>query len=74
MKADYTQATVSECEVPRNEISALSHSGPALRQAMEMTEYGKHGKPYSRLSTLPTLFGNPFRISTLPRLDGGLGV
>jgi hypothetical protein len=25
-----------------------------------MTEYGKHGKPISRLSTLPTLFGNPF--------------
>jgi hypothetical protein len=31
---------------------------------MEMTEYGKHGKPRSRLSTLPTLFGNPFGITT----------
>jgi hypothetical protein len=30
------------------------------KQAMEMTEYGKHGKPRSRLSTLPTLLGNPF--------------
>jgi hypothetical protein len=27
---------------------------------MEMTKYGKHGKPRSRLPTLPTLFGNPF--------------
>jgi hypothetical protein len=34
---------------------------------MEMTECGKHGKPYSRLPTLPTLFGNPFRIPTLLR-------
>jgi hypothetical protein len=25
-----------------------------------MTEYGKGGKPRIRLSTLPTLFGNPF--------------
>jgi len=32
-----------------------------------MTEYGKHGKPRSRLSTLPTLFGNPFGITTFPR-------
>ena len=32
-----------------------------------MTEYGKHGKPRSRLSTLPTLLGNPFRITTFPR-------
>jgi hypothetical protein len=31
---------------------------------MEMTEYGKHGKPRSRLSTLPTLLGNPFGITT----------
>jgi hypothetical protein len=30
---------------------------------MEMTEYGKHGKPGSRL---PTLFGNPFGIPTFP--------
>jgi hypothetical protein len=30
------------------------------KQAMEMTEYGKGGKPRIRLSTLPTLFGNPF--------------
>jgi hypothetical protein len=34
---------------------------------MEMTEYGKGGKPRSRLSTLPTLLGNPFRITTFPR-------
>jgi hypothetical protein len=34
---------------------------------MEMTEYGKHGKPRSRLSTLPTLLGNPFGITTFPR-------
>ena len=27
-----------------------------------MTEYGKHGKPWCRLPTLPTLFGNPFGI------------
>jgi hypothetical protein len=31
---------------------------------MEMTEYGKHGKPRSRL---PTLLGNPFGITTFPR-------
>jgi hypothetical protein len=37
------------------------------KQAMEMTEYGKHGKPRSRLSTLPTLLGNPFGITTFPR-------
>jgi hypothetical protein len=37
------------------------------KQAMEMTECGKHGKPRSRLSTLPTLFGNPFGITTFPR-------
>jgi hypothetical protein len=30
---------------------------------MEMTEYGK---PRSRLSTLPTLLGNPFGITTFP--------
>jgi hypothetical protein len=29
------------------------------KQAMEMTEYGEHGKPKSRLSTLPTPLGNP---------------
>src|ERR1700722_4333582 len=34
---------------------------------MEMTEYGKRGKPRIRLSTLPTLFGNPFGITTFPR-------
>jgi hypothetical protein len=34
---------------------------------MEMTEYGKHGKPRGRLSTLPTLLGNPFGITTFPR-------
>jgi hypothetical protein len=27
---------------------------------MEMPEYGKLGKPKSRLSTLPTLLGNPW--------------
>jgi hypothetical protein len=32
-----------------------------------MTEYGKHGKPRSRLSTLPTLLGNPFEITTFPQ-------
>jgi hypothetical protein len=32
-----------------------------------MTEYGKHGKPRSRLSTLPTLRGHPFGITTFPR-------
>jgi hypothetical protein len=31
-----------------------------------MTEYGKHGKPRNRLSTLPTLFGNPCGITTFP--------
>ena len=36
------------------------------KQAMEMTEYGKHGKPRGRLSTLPTLLGNPFAITTFP--------
>jgi hypothetical protein len=34
---------------------------------MEMTEYGKHGKPRIRLSTLPPLFGNPFGIATFPQ-------
>jgi hypothetical protein len=34
---------------------------------MEMKEYGKGGKPRSRLSTLPTLFGNPFGVNTFPR-------
>ncbi|WP_424171248.1 transposase [Terracidiphilus sp.] len=34
---------------------------------MEMTEYGKHGKPRNRLSTLPTLFGNPCGITTFPQ-------
>ncbi len=29
------------------------------KQAMEMPGYGKHGKPKSRLSTLPTPLGNP---------------
>jgi hypothetical protein len=32
---------------------------------MEMTEYGKHGKPKCWLPTLPTLFGNPFGIPTI---------
>jgi hypothetical protein len=32
-----------------------------------MTEYGKHGKPGSPLSTLPLLLGNPFGITTFPR-------
>jgi hypothetical protein len=32
-----------------------------------MTEYGKHGKPRSRLSMLPTLHGNPYVITTFPR-------
>jgi hypothetical protein len=32
-----------------------------------MTEYGKHGKPRSRLSTVPTLRGHPFGITTFPR-------
>ena len=40
---------------------------PGEKQAMEMTEYGKHGKPRIRLSILPTLFGNPFGITTFPR-------
>src|SRR5258708_38819859 len=33
---------------------------------MEMTEYGKGGKPRGRLSTLPKLLGNPFGITTFP--------
>jgi hypothetical protein len=33
---------------------------------MEMKEYGKHGKPRNRLSTLPTLFGNPCGITHIP--------
>ena len=37
------------------------------KQAMEMTEYGKHGKPRNRLSTLPTFFGNPCGITTFPQ-------
>jgi len=37
------------------------------KQTMEMTEYGKRGKPRIRLSTLPTLFGNRFGITTFPR-------
>ena len=32
-----------------------------------MTECGKGGKPKSRLSTLPTLLGNPFGITTFPQ-------
>jgi hypothetical protein len=40
---------------------------PGEKQAMEMTEYGKGGKPKCRLPTLPTLFGNPFGIPTFPR-------
>jgi hypothetical protein len=36
------------------------------KRAVEMTEYGKHGKPRSRLSTLPTLLGNPYGIPTFP--------
>jgi hypothetical protein len=32
-----------------------------------MTEYGKHGKPRSRLSILPTLLGNPHGIITFSR-------
>lgn len=44
------------------------YSGISLRKAaMEMPEYGKHGKPKSRLPTLSTLFGNPFGIPTFPR-------
>ena len=31
-----------------------------------MTEYGKYGKPRSRLSTLPTFFGNPFWDAHIP--------
>jgi hypothetical protein len=38
------------------------------KQAMEMTEYGKGGNP-SRLSTLPTLFGNRFGLPHSPGLD-----
>ena len=40
---------------------------PGRKQAMEMTEHGKGGKPRCRLPTLPTLFGNPFGIPTFPR-------
>jgi hypothetical protein len=38
---------------------------------MEMTEYGKYGKPRSRLSTLPTFFGNPFGFPHSHGLDCG---
>jgi len=37
------------------------------KRAMEMTEYGKHGKPRNRLSMLSTLFGNPCGITTFPQ-------
>src|ERR1035438_3560541 len=33
-----------------------------------MTECGKHGKPKSRLPTLPPPLGNPFGITTFPQL------
>ena len=46
---------------------AVDPASLGRKQAMEMTEYGKHGKPRSRLPTLPTLFGNPFVIPTFPR-------
>jgi hypothetical protein len=39
---------------------------PGQRQAMEMMGYGKHGKPKSRLSTLPTPLGNPCGDSHIP--------
>ena len=43
------------------DIAVKTQRRPGEKQAMEMTEYGKHGKPISRL---PTLFGNPFGIPT----------
>jgi hypothetical protein len=36
---------------------------PREKQAMKMTEYGKHGKPRSRPPSLPALFGNPSGIA-----------
>ena len=50
---------------PRGDYDFVKRAFP--KQAMEMTEYGKHGKPRSRLSTLPTLLGNPFGITTFSR-------
>ena len=44
-----------------------SHPQTVEHARHTMTEYGKHGKPRSRLSTLPTLLGNPFGITTFPR-------
>jgi hypothetical protein len=44
-----------------------SHPQTVEHARHTMTEYGKHGKPKSRLSTGPTLFGNPFGITTIPR-------
>ena len=44
-----------------------SSSIAGRKVAMEMTEYGKRGRPKCRLLTLPALFGNPFGILTFPR-------
>jgi len=48
-------------------VDAIPSVARAKKQAMEMAEYGKGGKPRSRLSTLPILFGNPSGIPTFPR-------
>jgi hypothetical protein len=51
----YEQVTeVKICLCPRHPI--YLQLSPVYRQAMEMTEYGKHGKPQCWLPALPTLF------------------
>ena len=57
----------AECSLVALVDIAVIQRCPGENQAMEMPEYGKHGKPRSRLPTLPTLFGNPFGIPTFPR-------
>ena len=46
-----------------DEYESVSQS----KSVCKMTECGKRGKPYDRLPTLSTLFGNPFGITTFPR-------
>jgi hypothetical protein len=48
-------------------ISATSHPDPVPKSGHGNDRVWKAIKPAFGLSTLPTLFGNPFRIPTLPR-------
>ena len=63
---DWQQNVKSNSPVHCHECKSAKLKRVWAKTSMEMTVCGKHGKPRSRLTTLPIPLGNPSGISHIP--------